>query len=75
MFKKALLPFELISGSGRNETKNFKNDDKENKIRWTFHVHDKDESSNRDFKTWRKFIVWLKKQMIKIIDNFNDHAH
>ena len=28
MFKKALLPFELISGSGRNETEIFKNDDK-----------------------------------------------
>ena len=53
LFKKVYLPFELVGGSGRDQTDAFVNEMQKSQIRWTFYSGNVNKHAKKAFKVWK----------------------
>ena len=75
LFKEVFLPFELVGGSGRDETEARVHEMQKSQIKWTFYSGSVNQPDKIAFKVWKAFVGWLKRQQIKTVCDFNEHAH
>ena len=73
--QKVFLLHELVGGSERKETDVFKDLHQVSQIKWTFYRNKIDAPSKRAFQVWKLFVIWLKRQSVKTIYDFYEHAH
>ena len=72
IFKKMILPCELVGFKGQNVTKEMREWNESRAIRWKVMFKEVIKSPKRLVEVWKEFVDWLKNQKVDTIIDFDD---
>ena len=70
LYKKMILPFEVVGFRGEQQTKEFRNASDKSSVIWNVSFEEVPKPHKRLLEIWMKFLQWLKMQQINTIIDF-----